>query len=66
LKNANKVLTGKSEQKKPLGRARNNWQHDDKTYLKAIVGEDVMWSKPDQARVQCQAHVNTVMNLLVP
>jgi hypothetical protein len=41
-KNAYKVLVGKSERKRPLGRPRHGWEDDIKWILEKLDG--VVWS----------------------
>jgi hypothetical protein len=61
-----RVLVGRPEGKRPLGRSRRRWEDNIKMDLReiGIVGEN--WSQLAQDRVQWRAFVNTVMNLLIP
>jgi hypothetical protein len=59
-RNAYRILVGKPEGKRPLGRPRRRWVDNIKMDLRAIGWDDVDWI--DLA----QALVNTVMNLRVP
>jgi len=62
VRNAYKILDGKHEGKRPLGRLRRRWR---KTEWE-IGWENVDWINLAQDRDQSQAVVNTVMNLRVP
>jgi glucose dehydrogenase len=64
--NAYRILVGKPEGKKPLGRSRHKWVDNIKMNLK-----ETGWGSMDridlaQDRDQWRALVNTVMNLRVP
>jgi transcription termination factor 2 len=64
-RNPYRVLTGKPEGKRPLGRTRSRWVDNIKIDLREI-GWDVMdWINPAQDRDQWMALVNTAMNLRV-
>jgi hypothetical protein len=62
-RNAYRILVGKPEGKRPLGRARRRWVDNIKMELR-----ERGWSGMDlaQDRNQWRALVNTVMNLRVP
>jgi len=60
-----KVVVGKPERKRPLGRPRHRWEDNIKMDLRE-VGGDGDWMELAQDRDRCRALVNTVMNLLVP
>jgi hypothetical protein len=63
-RNAYRILVGKPERKRPLGRCR--WVDNIKIYLREI-GWDVMeWIDLAQDRDHWRALVNTVMNLRFP
>jgi len=59
-----RILFGKSEGKRSVGRARRRWE--DVINLRKIGWEGVGWMHLAQDRVQLRALMNTVMNLLVP
>jgi hypothetical protein len=65
-RNAYRILVGKPEGKRPLGRPRCRWGDNIKMDLREIgsVGRD--WIELAQDRDQWRALVNTVMNLRVP
>jgi hypothetical protein len=58
-----KILAGKPEGRTPLGRPRNRWEHNIKTYLRKTGMEGVDWIHVAQDRDQWQTLVKTVMNL---
>jgi hypothetical protein len=64
--NAYRVLVGKSEGKRPLGRSRCRWVDNIKIDLRAIGCDGMDWIDLAQDRDQRRALVNTVMNLGVP
>jgi hypothetical protein len=66
MKNAYKILVGKSEVKIPLGRPRRRWKDNIRMNLREIVWEVVGWIHLSQDRDQWRAVVNTIMNLWVP
>ena len=61
-----KVLVGKPEEKKPLGRPRRRWEDNIKMDLEEVGrgGED--WMELAQDRDRWRALVSTVMNFRVP
>jgi hypothetical protein len=61
-----RVLVGRSEGKRPLGRPRRRWEDNIKMDLREIRIDGAIWIKLAQARVQWRVFVNTVMNRLVP
>jgi hypothetical protein len=61
-----RVLVGKPEGNRPLGRPRRKWEDNIKMDLREIGIDGVNWIRLAQDRVQCRAFVNTVMNLWVP
>jgi hypothetical protein len=63
---AYRVLVGKPEGKRPLGRPRRRWEDNIKTDLREIGIDGANWIRLAQDRVQWRAFVNTVMNLRVP
>jgi len=64
--NAYKILVGKPEGKRPLGRPRGRWEGFIRMDLRGIISENVDWIHSAQHREQQWAVVNTVMNLRVP
>jgi hypothetical protein len=63
---AYKILVGKPEGRRPLGRPRRRWEDNIKMDLMEIGFGDVDWIDLAQVRVMWRAIVNTVMNLRVP
>jgi hypothetical protein len=63
---AYRVLDGRHEGKRPLGRPRRRWEDNIKMDLRKIGIDEVNWIHLVQDRVQWRAFVNTLMNLRVP
>jgi hypothetical protein len=61
-----RVLVGKPEAKRPLGRPRCRWEDNIKLDLREVGIDGANWIRLAQDRVQWWAFVNTVMNLQVP
>jgi hypothetical protein len=61
-RNACRILVGKPEGRRPLGKPRRRWMDNIKMDLREIGWDDVDWVDLAQDR----ALVNTVMNLRVP
>jgi hypothetical protein len=61
-----RLLVGKSEGKRPLGRPRCKWIDDIKMNLLEIGLNVVEWIGLAQDRYRWRALVNAVMNLWVP
>jgi hypothetical protein len=66
MKNSYKILIGKPEGKRPLGRPRHRWDDNTIMDLREIVWDGVGWMHLAHDRDQWRALVNTVMNLRVP
>jgi hypothetical protein len=66
IRNANKILLGKSEHKKQVGRPRRRWEDNIRMDLREIGWEIVGWMHLAQGRDQWRAVVNTIMNFRVP
>jgi hypothetical protein len=64
-RNAYRILVGKSEGKRPLGRPRRRWGDNVKMDLREIGWDGINWIDLAQDRDQCRALVNTAMNLRV-
>jgi hypothetical protein len=64
--NAYRILVGKPEGKRPLGRPRRRWVNNINLDLREIKWDGIGWIKLAQDRNQWKARVNTVMNLQVP
>jgi hypothetical protein len=65
-RNASRILVGKPEGKRPLGRTRRRWLDNIKIDLREIGWDGVDWIDLAQDRDQWRALVNMVMNLRVP
>jgi hypothetical protein len=61
-----RVLVGRPEGKKPLGRPRRRREDNINMDLKEKGIYGVNWTQLAQDRIQWRACVNTVMNLRVP
>jgi hypothetical protein len=65
-KNAYRILVGKPEGRRPLGRPRRRWVDNIKIHLRERGWDGVDWIDLTQDSYQWRAPVNTVMNLRVP
>jgi hypothetical protein len=65
-RNMYRLLVGKPEGKRPLGRPRRRWIDNIKTDLLKIGVSAVDWISLAQDRYRWRALVNSVMNLRVP
>jgi hypothetical protein len=65
-RNAYRILVGKPEGKRPLGRPRHRWMDHIKIDLREIGWDGMDWIDLAQDRDQWRALVNMVMNLWVP
>jgi hypothetical protein len=65
-RNVYRVVVGKPEGKRLLGRPKRRWVDNIKMDLREIEWSDVDWIDLTQDRDQWRALVNTVMNLRVP
>jgi hypothetical protein len=64
-RNVYRVLMGKPEGKRPLGRSRRRWEDGIRMDLRRIGWGSVDWIQLAQDRDQWPALVNMVMNLRV-
>ena len=60
-----RVLVGKPEGKRPLGRPRRRWEYNIKMDLRKVGGGGA-WMELVQDRDRWRVLVNTVMNIRVP
>jgi hypothetical protein len=60
-----KVLVGRPEGKRPLGRPRRMWEDNIKMDLREIGIDGAKWIRLAQDRFQWRAFVNMVMNLRI-
>jgi hypothetical protein len=65
-RNVYRILVGKPEGERPLGRPRRRWVDNIKMDLRETGWDGMDWIKLAQDRDQWRALVNTVMNLRVP
>jgi hypothetical protein len=65
-RNAYRLLVGKPEGKRPLGRPRRRWVDNFRMDLGEVGWGDVDWIGLAQDRNRWRALVNSVLNLLVP
>jgi len=61
-----RVLVGKPEGKRPLGRPRRRWEDNIKMDLQEVGCGDMDWIEVAEDRDRCRALVIVVMNLRVP
>ena len=61
-----KVLVGKPEEKRPLGKPRRRWENNIKMELQEVGGGCGDWMELAQDRDRWRALVSTVMNFVVP
>jgi hypothetical protein len=61
-----RVMVGRPEGKRPLGRSRRRWEDNIKLVLREIGIERANWVRLSQDRVRWRAFVSTVMNLWFP
>jgi hypothetical protein len=62
-RNAYRILLGKLEGKRPLGGSRRRWVGNIKIDLRETGWDDMEWINMAQARDQCRAFSDTLMNL---
>jgi hypothetical protein len=65
-KNAYRLLVGKPEGRRPLGRPRRRWLDNIRMDLLESVWGDVDWISLAQDRDRWRALVNSVLNFRVP
>jgi hypothetical protein len=65
-RNACRILVGKPEGKRPLGKSRPIWEDNIKMDLRDLGWDGMDWIDLARDRDQWRALVNTVMNLRVP
>ena len=61
-----RVLVGRRESKRPLGRPRHRWENNIKVDIQEVGYEGMDWIELAQDRDRQWAFVNAVMNLRVP
>jgi hypothetical protein len=65
-RNAYRLLVGKPERRRPLGRPRRRWMDNIRIDLVKVGWGDVNWIGLSQDRDRRRALVNSVLNLRVP
>ncbi|KAJ4442184.1 hypothetical protein ANN_12050 [Periplaneta americana] len=65
-RNAYRVLVGRPEGKRPLGRPRRRWEDNIKMDLREVGYDDREWINLAQDRDRWRAYVRVAMNLWVP
>jgi hypothetical protein len=65
-RNAYRILVGKPEGKRPLGRPRRTWEDNIRMDLRETGWGGIDWIDLAQGRDQWRALVKTVMSLPVP
>jgi hypothetical protein len=65
-RNTYRLLVGKAERKRPLGKPRRRWVDNITMDLLEVGWGDVDWIGLDQDRDRWRALVNSVLNLRVP
>jgi hypothetical protein len=65
-KNIYRLLVGKPEGRRPLGRQRRRWVNNIKMNLEEIEWGIIIWSVLSQDGDQWEALVNAIMNIPVP
>jgi hypothetical protein len=61
-----RVLVGKSEGKRLLGRPRRRWENNNKMYLQEVGCGGMDWTEMIQDRDRWRTLVSAVMNLRFP
>jgi len=61
-----RVLVGKPERKRPLGKPKRRWEDNIKIDLQVVGGDCGDWMELAQDKDRWRALVSTVMNLRVP
>jgi hypothetical protein len=63
---AYRILVGRPEGRRPLGRPRRRWEDNIKMDIREVGWEVMNWIELAQDRDRWRALVNAVMNLWVP
>jgi hypothetical protein len=65
-RNAYRILVGKADGKRPLGKPRRRWEDSVMMDLREVGWGGMGWIQLSQDREQWRSFVNTVINLWVP
>jgi hypothetical protein len=65
-RNVYRILVGKLEGRRPLGRYRYRWEDNITVNFRGVGWGGMDWIDLSQDRDKCRAVVNMVMNLWVP
>jgi hypothetical protein len=65
-RNAYRILVGKPNGKRPLGRPRRRWVDNSEMDFREVGSDGMDWIDLAQDRDKWRALVNTVLNLMVP
>jgi hypothetical protein len=65
-RNAYRLLVGKPEERRPLGRPRRRWLDNIRMDVVEVAWDDVDWIGVTPDRDRWRALVNSVLNLRVP
>ena len=66
FRNAYRVLVGRPDRKRTLGRPRRRWEDNIKMHLREVGCDTGDWIHLVQDRVQGRAYVRVLMNLQIP
>jgi hypothetical protein len=66
MRGVHRVLVGKPEEKRPLGRSRRRWEDNIVMDLQEVSCRDMDWIDLAQDRDRCRVLVNAAMNLRIP
>jgi hypothetical protein len=66
VEKSNRIMVGKPERNRPLGRPRRKWEDNIRMNLREIGWGGMDWIDLAQDKDQWRALVNTVMKLRVP
>jgi hypothetical protein len=61
-----RVLVGRTEEKRPTGKAKRRWEDNINMDLREMGIDGVNWIRLAQYRLRWRAFVNTVINLRIP
>jgi hypothetical protein len=65
-RDAYKILVGRPEERKPVGRPRHRWEDNTKMDLQVVGWWSMEWIELAEDRDKCQDLVTAGMNLRVP